>query len=178
MELKSQELASLPLFAGLPAAVVDALVRRGVEVNFAPGEVVFLTGSAPRGWFIVLDGTVRVVRGSRSRQHVIHTEGAGGTLAEVPLVEGGTHPATGIAASQTRCALFPREALEAAIAEQPRIAFVIASRLAARVRHLVERLDQRSAQTVDARLAEFLLARPARTGSSTLSLGMTQGALA
>src|SRR5205814_8480546 len=66
------------------------------------------------------------------------------------------HPATGIAAEPTRCAVFSRAAIEAAIAEAPPIAFVIARRLALRVRQLVDRLDDRSARSVQARLIEFL----------------------
>src|SRR5579862_121409 len=149
MPVDVQELSALSLFADTPRAVVDALARRAIEVRFAPNEVIFLAGGRPRGWFIVLEGTVRVVRGSGGRQHVVHTEGPGGTLAEVPLVEDGTHPATGIAVTAARCALLTKPALEAAIAEQPSIAFLIARRLASRVRLLVDRLDSRSARTVD-----------------------------
>ncbi len=178
MSVSATELRSLPLFSGAPPALVAALASRGTEVRFSANEVVFLTGSTPRGWFIVLDGEIRVVRGSRGRQHVVHTEGVGGTLAEVPLVEGGTHPATAIATTATRCALFTRDALEAAIAEQPRIAFLLSRRLAARVRHLVDRLDERSAHSVDARLVDFLVRRPQPTRASSISLGMTQQALA
>jgi CRP-like cAMP-binding protein len=178
MPVSVTELRSLPLFADAPPALVSALASRGAEVRFAANEVVFLTGSKPRGWFIVLDGEVRVVRGSRGRQHVVHTEGVGGTLAEVPLVEGGTHPATAIATTATRCALFTRDALESAIAEHPRIAFLLSRRLAARVRHLVDRLDERSAHSVDARLVDFLVTRPQPARTSSISLGMTQQALA
>jgi CRP/FNR family transcriptional regulator len=178
MVLKPQELAALPLFAAASPKVVEALARRGVEVRFARDEVLFLTGSRPRGWFVVLEGMVRVVRGTEGRQHVVHTEGVGGTLAEVPLVEGGTHPATGIALTDTRCALFTPPALAAAIAEEPRIAYIISSRLAARVRLLVDRLDERSARTVDGRLIEFLLARTGDGSSPTVTLGMTQNTLA
>jgi CRP/FNR family transcriptional regulator len=158
--------------------MVGALARRAIEVRFDADEVIFLTGSPLRGWFIVIEGTVRVVRGSRDRQHVIHTESAGGTLAEVPVIEGGTHPATAIAATATRCALVTRPALEAAIAEQPGLAFVLGSRLAARVRVLVDRLDERSASTVDTRLIEFLLRCPEDRRTGTVALGMTQLALA
>jgi len=178
MSISAAELRSLPLFSGAPPALVAALASRGTEVRFSANEVVFLTGSKPRGWFIVLDGEIRVVRGSRGRQHVVHTEGVGGTLAEVPLVEGGTHPATAIATTATRCALFTRDALESAIAEQPRIAFLLSRRLAARVRLLVDRLDERSAHSVDSRLVEFLVTRPQPPRASSISLGMTQQALA
>jgi CRP-like cAMP-binding protein len=178
MPVSAAELRSLSLFSDEPPALVSALASRGAEIRFGPNEVVFLTGSKPRGWFIVLDGEVRVVRGSRGRQHVVHTEGVGGTLAEVPLVEGGTHPATAIATTATRCALFTRDALESAIAEHPRIAFLLSRRLAARVRHLVDRLDERSAYSVDARLVDFLITRPQPARASSISLGMTQQALA
>jgi CRP-like cAMP-binding protein len=172
-----ERLAGLPLFADEPPDVVSALARRGLEARFEPNAVLFLAGSAPRGWYIVLEGKVRVVRGSGSRQHVVHTEGRGGTLGEVPVFGGGTHPATGIAAEPTQCALFSRAALEAAIGEAPAIAFIIARRLASRVRHLVDRLDERSARSVRARLIEFLLARPAQ-GAGSITLGMTQHDLA
>jgi CRP-like cAMP-binding protein len=172
-----ERLAKLRLFAEESRAVASALARRGIEARFAPNEVMFLAGSAPRGWYVVLEGKVRVVRGSGSRQHVVHTETAGGTLGEVPLFGGGTHPATGIAAEPTQCALFSRAALESAIGEEPAIAFLVARRLALRVRELVNRLDDRSARSVQERLIEFLLARP-RNIRAEISVGMTQQALA
>lgn len=172
-----ERLAALPLFRGASPDVVRALAKRATVVHAGTNEVLFLTGSESRGWWIVLEGTVRVVRGDDSRQHVVHTEGPGGTLGEVPLVSGGTHPATAIAAEPTSCALFSRAALEAAIAEAPSIAFVLAERLAERVRILVDRLDVRSARSVQSRLIDFLLARP-RQRAASVSLGMTQQALA
>lgn len=171
-------LAGLSLFHGTAPSVVATLAARAIEVRFAPGATIFLAGSNPRGWFVVVEGSVRVVRGGGDRQHVIHTEGPGGTLGEVPLFTGGTHPATAIAAEPTVCALFDRTSLEAAIAECPEIAFVMTRRLALRVQRLVERLDERSARSVRARLIDFLLARAAAGRGNTISLGMTQQALA
>jgi CRP-like cAMP-binding protein len=171
-------LSSLPVFRDAAPQIVAALAKRGVEVRYAPNAVLFLTGSQPRGWFVVVEGKVRVVRGSGARQHVIHTEGPGGTLGEVPLFTDGTHPATGIAAEPTRCVLFDRAGLEAAIAEAPGIAFLLASRLAFRIERLVERLHERSATNVQTRLIDFLLSRTSSRGADTISLGMTQQALA
>jgi len=174
--IDADRLAHLTLFHDASPAVVRALAARATVVTAAPNEVLFVTNSEPRGWWIVLEGKVRVVRGDGARQHVVHTEGPGGTLGEVPLFTGGTHPATGIAAEPTTCVLFSRPALEAAIGDAPAIAFILARRLAERVRSLVDRLDERSARSVQSRLIEFLLARPAQR--SSISLGMTQQALA
>src|SRR5207249_11137692 len=129
------------------------------------------------GWFIVIDGLIRVVRGGGGRQHVIHTEGPGGTLGEVPLFTGDDHPATAIAAEPTRCALLDKKSLESAMRQSPELGFLLARRLALRVRSLVDRLDNRSARSVRSRLVGFLLGRPA-TESGTISMGMTQQAVA
>jgi CRP/FNR family transcriptional regulator len=176
--MPASALYALRALPGTSDDVVSALAKRGVEVRFRPGEVLFRAGSQPRGWYLVLEGSVRVVRGPHTRQHVVHTEGPGGSLGEVPLFGGATHPATGIATEPTRCALFSRAAIEGAIAEAPGVAFMLLGRLAHRVRALVERLDERTARSVQTRLVEFLLSRPPAGCSGHMSLGMTQQALA
>jgi CRP/FNR family transcriptional regulator len=171
-------LAALPLFEGSSPAVVAELARAGMSVRYEANSVLFLAGSKPRGWYVILSGVVRVVRGSGDRQHVVHTETRGGTLAEVPLFTGGTHPATGIAAEPTECALFARSALESAIAAAPEVAFLMARRLAMRTADLVQRLHERSTASVQARLIQFLLRRHTEAKGKAISLGMTQQDLA
>jgi len=171
-------LARLPLFEDTGTCVVRTLAARGKVVSFGSGEVIFLSGSESRGWFIVLEGSVRVVQGAGARQHVIHSEKAGGTLGEVPFFSGGTYPATAIASEPTRCALFDRRSLESAIAECPEIAFVMTRRLALRTHALVTRLNERSAKSVRSRLVEFILERAAQSTAKSFSIGMTQQQLA
>lgn len=170
-------LAALPLFRDAPSAAVRVLAHHAVERRYATDQAIFTSGSTPMGLFIVLEGRVRVVRGREGRQHVVHTEEAGGTLGEVPLFAGGPYPATAIAAEPTRCALLARDAIHAAIAADATVAFLLLERLALRVRGLVDRLDRLALRSARARLAAFLLARPTgRNGS--ISLGMTQGEVA
>jgi CRP-like cAMP-binding protein len=172
------DLAALPIFRDMSPDALAALARRGAEVRYPADAVIFRAGDQPRGWYVVLEGHVRVVRGTDARQHVIHSEGPGGTLGEVPLFAGDTHPATGIAAEPTRCALFDRPAIVAAMGEYPDIGMLISRRLAERVRLLVARLDDRS-RGVRARLVEYLLKRLAMNRTSgRVSLGLTQQALA
>ena len=171
-------LAGLPALEGAPQGVLTALAAIATEVRFGPGQTLFLEGSPARGWYVILEGRVRVVRGAGGRQHVIHTESRGGTLAEVPLFGGGPHPATAIAAEPTVCALFDRPGLESAITRHPAVAFLLLRRLALRVRRLVDRLDQRSARPVQARLAAFLLGLAPGTADGSVTVGMTQLELA
>ena len=171
-------LEKLAPFDGVPRAVVATLASRGELVRYPTGRVIFKEGSAPRGWYVVIEGKVRVVRDTGSRQHVVHTESAGGSMAEVPLFAGGAHPATAIAAEPTVCALFTLKAIRAAMAESEDVSLMLLKRLALRVRGLVNRLDDRSAQSVRARLIDFLTQRAAAGRRGTFSIGMTQQSLA
>lgn len=173
-------LSRLAPFRDAAPGVVAALASHAVARGFASEETIFRAGSAPGGLYVVIEGRVRVLRDSDGRRHVVHTEGPGGTLGEVPLFAGGTYPATAVAVEPTTCALLTPAALRQAVADEPAVAFLLLGRLAARVRDLVQRLDDRSTRGVTARVAAYLLAR---SGSSTtsaahLSLGMTQIALA
>jgi CRP-like cAMP-binding protein len=171
-------LEKLAPFNGVPRGVVVTLASHGTIVRYPPERVIFAEGSAPRGWYVVIDGKVRVVRGRGSRQHVVHTEGPGGTMAEVPLFAGGAHPATGIASEPTVCALFTLKVIRAAMAESEDVSLMLLKRLALRVRTLVDRLDDRSAHGVRERLIEFLTQRAAASPRGTFSVGMTQQRLA
>ena len=177
MPVDPRLVGQLPPFRDAEPRAIDVLAQKAVERRFATDEVLFSAGTRPAGLYLVLEGRVRVVRGN-ARQHVIHAEGPGGTLGEVPLFAGGTLPATAIAAEPTRCALLTRDALLQSIAAEPSVALLLLGRLAARIRDLVGRLDDRSTRSVTARLAEFLLAQSRPPRPERVSLGMTQAALA
>jgi len=158
---------------------VEALAARSLRRRYAAGEVIYLAGDRPAGLLVVLEGRVRVVRGRGDRQHLVHEEGPGGALGEVPLFAGGAYPATAIAAAPTVCLLVSADALRAAVRSDPEIAFRFLARLADRVRHLVDRLDRLAAQDVRGRLAALLLARERATGAGApFTLGGTQAQVA
>lgn len=177
--LTATELASHPLLRTAPRSALEALVTLATERSYTTDQVIFTAGSAANGLYLVMEGGVRVVRGRRDRQHVIHVEKSGGTLGEVPLFAGGGYPATAIASEPTRCIILSHAALRAAIGSSPEFAFLLLERLAQRVRGLVDRLDRVTSQTVPARLARYLLDRR-RTGApdQVVSLGLTQAQLA
>jgi CRP/FNR family transcriptional regulator, dissimilatory nitrate respiration regulator len=152
-----------------------------VERSFAPGAVLWRAGSEPRGLFLVLEGEVRVVRpAGPGRQLVIHREAAGGTLGEVPLFGGGRYPATAVASRRTVCLVLSRQAIAAAVREDPELAFRLLAGLGARIRTLIGRLDALAAQSVAGRLAAYLLARHGQAGEEAggFALGCTQQELA
>jgi CRP-like cAMP-binding protein len=167
-------LSNLPLFAQLSPRLLSNLAYRSVERHFAAGQLLFAAGTVPAGLLVVLEGRVRVVRGS-GRQHVIHEEGPGGALGEVPVFDGGTYPASAIAGEATRCLLLPSEALRAAVRSSPETSLLFLHRLGERTRHLVDRIHGLAAQDVNARLARLLQARQQAVGPGVpFTLSRTQ----
>jgi CRP/FNR family transcriptional regulator, dissimilatory nitrate respiration regulator len=168
-------LTEQPIFSKLPSGIVGALARQALECRFAPGQVLFSAGTTPRGLLVIVEGKVRVLRGQGDRQHVIHEEGPGGALGEVPVFGGGTYPASAIAAEPTRCLLLLTESVRAAVQNDAETALTFLRRLGERTRHLVERLDSLASRGVNARLARFLLTREASAQpSGSFTLGGTQ----
>lgn len=179
MDPQAVEIEATPLFNGLNASALRTLRARAIERRYASGQTLFIAGSAARGLFVILEGSVRVVRSRAGRQHVIHLEGPGGTLGEVPVYAGGGYPATAIAAVDTRCAVLSKDTLAALIADDPRLAWRLLERLALRVRGLVESVDRLATQDVAMRLAAQILARVTTDdGRSIAALAGTQAELA
>jgi CRP-like cAMP-binding protein len=166
-------LRSLEIFHGLAPATLERLATVAVERRYAPDQVLYTTGSEPAGLLVILEGSVRVVRGRNGRQQLVHEEKPGGALGEVPVFAGGGYPATAIASEPTRCVMLSTAALSAIIREDADIAFVFLRRLAQRTRGLVELVDRLSSQDVNGRLAALILQR-CEAGAHAFLLGRTQ----
>ncbi len=171
-------LDALPLFASLSAGTRRALIDASTQPRYAAGATLFRAGSQATGLYIVLSGRVRVMRSRNGRQRVVHTEGPGGTMAEVPLFEGGTFAGTAEAVTPTRCLLIPAAALLRIMRDDPAVALLFLRRLATRVRGLVERIDQLGGQSVLQRLAAWVLRAAEMDETQAFTLGMTQARLA
>ena len=171
----------VPFLDRLSPTARHALAAQATVRRFRAGEVLWTAGSPIDRLLVVIEGEVRVIRESGGRQHVLHTEGPGGTLGEVPFYSGGSAPATAIATAATQCLVLSRETIEAAIAADAAVAWVLLDRLASRVRGLVERVDRLAVQSATTRLVGYLLAKVPRTtigGYAEVGMGMPQEALA
>ena len=168
----------LPALSGLSERVIGRIVAEATTRRYAARAVLYRAGDAPTALYFVLSGHVRVARAIDGASPVLHHEGPGGVLGEIPLFGGGPYPATATAAEPVRCAVLSADVVERLLREEPEFARFALARIARRARVLLQRLDELSAYTVTARLATYLLAQARRPGSTALDLGMTQSALA
>jgi len=168
----------LPGFESLPPEARRRIAALGVERRLRTGTVLFRAGTPAASLYVVLEGSVRVTRSSGGRRRVIHTEGPGGTLGEIPFFRGGGYPATATAAEPARVLQLSHRALGAVMRQHPEVAWLFLARLSERARQLIERLDHAQARRVPAQLAQILLDRAPEQRGQPFSLGMTHAELA
>ena len=177
--IDESRLDGIALFEPVSARARRELAARSVLLSCEAGESFWQAGEPPRGILVVLSGSVRLLRAlPNGRSQVIHREGPGSVLGEIPLLDGEGYPATAEAETDCRAILVTPEAFHAALAADPAFAALLLRNLASRVRGLVDRIEGLTALTVRGRLARALLERADEAGGDSFELGMTQTALA
>lgn len=172
-------LAAIPYFRALPAADLRRVAAHAVVRTVRRGERIFEEGAPADGLFVVMEGRVRLVRVSRGgREQVLHSEGPGATLGEVPLLDGGGYVATAVATEPSRLLYLPREAVVDACRRHPDVALGIIRVLARRVRSFAGLVEQLSLKDLTARTAGLLLAESRAAGRTTFELRATRDELA
>jgi CRP/FNR family transcriptional regulator, cyclic AMP receptor protein len=161
-------LARIPYFRVLPASERVALARRLRSVDFAPRQRVFEEGAPCGGLWIVAEGRIKVFRVSpEGREQVLHVEGPGATLGEVPLFDRAGYVASATAQTAARLLWLPRRELDALCRRHPETALALIAILARRVRAFASLAGDLTLRSVRARLGRLLLDEARRTGRPT-----------
>jgi CRP/FNR family transcriptional regulator len=161
-------LARVPYFRALAPPQRAALARRLRPVGFAPRQRVFEEGATCAGLWIVAEGRVKIFRTSpNGREQVLHVEGPGATLGEVPLFDGAGYVASATAQTAARLLWLPRRELDALCRRHPEVARAIIATLAGRVRAFASLAGDLTLRSVRVRLGRLVLDEAARTGRAT-----------
>jgi CRP/FNR family transcriptional regulator len=168
-------------FAALPAAELRRLAKQCTTRSLNPGEALFEEGQPCRGLLIVAEGLVEIRQVSfRGREQVFHSEGAGATLGEGPLFDGGGYIASAIAVAPTRVMILPRADVLDLCRRHPEVALAMLKTMAGRVRHFASLVGDLAFRPVIERLARHLdatVAGPVKPGLS-VKLTLTHAQLA
>ena len=161
----AQLLRRSPLFAPLTDAEIQFLCARTGSRSHASGEILFNEGETCTGLHIVATGRARIFKVSaQGREHVLAIEGPGGSIAELPVFDGGKYPASASAAEDSEIVFISRKDLHALCMEHPEIALKLLQVVGGRLRRLVGIIEELSFTTVRHRLISWLL-REARSSS-------------
>ena len=177
-------LRGIPIFSELDEADIRQLAGRCISRTVSSGHLLFSTGEACRGLYIIESGQVRIYRASpEGREQVLHVEGPGRPVGELPLFDGGVYPASAVTTEETRLVFLPRPDFEHLYRTHPDIAQAVIRTLGRRLRHLIHLAETLAFRDVAARLALLIVGYAERAGRSTpagieLTLDRTQEELA
>ena len=127
---KLDVLRTVPLFADLDDRSLQAVAVLAREVAFRAGDAFMLEGEVGDGFYVILDGTVRIDRGERQ----VRSLTAGGFLGEIALVERRPRTATATAVSDVRALELKHHEFERLLDTMPAVRSRVAAAIARRER--------------------------------------------
>jgi len=153
----AETLKHVSLFAYLNEPAREAAAALATARRAPAGQVLFREGDAADGFYVVLEGKVKVYQlAPDGRQQILHVFGPGEALAEAAMFAGETFPAWAETLEASRLAFFPRDRIMAGLAEQPALAMGMIASLATVCRQLTALVGQVTLNDAAGRLARYL----------------------
>ncbi len=151
-------LKSLPYFKSLDEEQLTQLSHALVQHTLEKDQVVFLEGEPCLGLYLVREGNIKIYKlSSEGREQILSNVRGGGSFNEVAVFDGGPNPANAVATEPTTVWVLSRQAMIEAIEHYPQVALAVMHNLGARLRHLVNLVEDLSLRQVSARLAKLLV---------------------
>jgi CRP/FNR family transcriptional regulator len=173
-------LSDIPLFNGLPDDQLNAIRQIAVEKKVNKGEAIFSEGDEGKGFFVVLDGRVKIYKVStEGKEQILHIFDRGKPFGEVPVFAGQKFPANAQAISKGRLLFFPRAAFVELIMENPSLSLNMLAVMSSKLREFTVQIENLSLKEIPARLASYLIYLAEEQQSDELvTLAISKGQLA
>jgi len=151
-------LSKVAIFAGLSETELGFLTQHAVARHYSAGEIVFSEGELCSGLYVVQSGHIRIFKSSASgREQVLSIDGPGGSVAELPVFDGGNYPASAAAIEDATLLFVSKQDFQALCLAYPQVALKVLRVVGARLRKLIGIIEELSFTTVRHRLASFLV---------------------
>jgi len=161
-------LQNTQIFSALDEHELNSLGARATLRKFGAGELLFSEGEPCKGLYIVVTGQVRIFKSSpNGREHVLSVEGPGGSIAELPVFDGGKYPASAAAVVPSELLFLARTDFRAMCLENPEVSLKVLQVVGGRLRRLVGIIEELSFTTVRDRLLAWLTRQARLEGDET-----------
>ena len=180
MMSKIEFLSQTQLFHGLELEHYQALANITQLQVYEKGEFIFAQGDPGIGFFIILQGRVKVFQVSLDgKEQILKVFGWGENFAEVPAFDGGYFPASAMTIEQSQLLFFPRTEMLKLIQNYPKIGINLLAIFAKHLRQFTQLIADLSLKDVPARLAAYLLnLNTSNPGLQCFELDMSKSQLA
>jgi CRP-like cAMP-binding protein len=151
-------LSSVSIFSSLADEELDLLLQATTTRKLKPKEVLCRKGDPGNQLYGILSGSLKVTTtGTDGKDVMFGLMGAGEVIGEIALLDGEARSATVTAVEATELLTLHRRELIPFLETNPRAAIELAGVLAARVRKLSDRAEDRQTMPLPGRLAKRLL---------------------
>ena len=140
---RMEVLRGLPLFAGLAKRQLQALARVCTSHQWPAGALIVAEGSTDQYCYIVVEGTVDVVRGGQ----FVAQLGPGEFFGEIEIFDPRSRSATVTTATDAVAIGLPRKGFVEVATGDPQIALRLLEAMARRIRETTEKLSTPSTST-------------------------------
>ncbi len=163
---------STPLFGSISQETTQSIIGSQSVRSYEKDTQLFQQGEVATGFFLVLDGWVKLYRltpdGSEA---VVGVFKRGETFAEAAIFLGGRYPVSAEVVTPSRLLRFDGESLRGRIREQPDLALSMLASASYHLKVLVEQIEKIKLLSAPQRTADFLVGlSPVSEGSVTIEL--------
>lgn len=127
---KAKFLAGVPMFSGVSDRHLKAIGKVVDVIDVPANKVLCHQGDRGTEMFVVVDGSVKVIRNKRK----IADLGPGAVVGELAVIDGAERTATVTTTSETMLLVVPGRAFKGIIENEPRLGLVLLRNLSERLR--------------------------------------------
>jgi len=158
IETHCELLRRVPIFSGMAEDVLAELFCNATLQQFPRQTLLFEQNEPARRFFVIFSGWVRVFRHGRDgKDIVLHTQTKGDYCAHAALFDTGVYPANAIVLEDAELLVVPGEEFVKKIESNPKLARNVIAAMSARMRFLLDEIEQISSLSSTERLARFLV---------------------
>ena len=173
-------ISAIPLFNGLPAEQLEAIRQIAIEKRFNKGQTIFSEGDKTTGFFVIVDGRVKIYKvSSEGKEQILHIFEAGQSFGEVTVFTGQQMPANAQALAKTHLLLFARRAFVDLVTSHTSLALNLLGIMSKKLRQFAAQIENLSLKEIPARLASYLIYLAVEQGTQdAVTLNVSKGQLA
>ncbi|MGE5352132.1 MAG: Crp/Fnr family transcriptional regulator [Acidobacteriota bacterium] len=163
------KLRALPLFSELDECQIEQVAGISKECRFKKNAVIFMEGEKYRGFFVVLQGSVKVYRSSSSgKEAILHIIKPFNAFADVPLFEGGDYPVSTQALEDSVLLFIPKTEFIGLLEKNISISLKMLAGFAKRLKEMTNKVKDLSEKEVINRLCSYLVSEVEASGKGSL----------
>ncbi|WP_332686982.1 Crp/Fnr family transcriptional regulator [Bosea sp. (in: a-proteobacteria)] len=151
-------LSANPFFAGLAQDALERIAGICRHQRLAARAVLFLKGDPSDGLYAIRSGQIRIgTTDDLGQQMTMNFLGSGDIFGEIALLDGRSRTADAVAMEDTEMFFLPRRDFLKLLHREPTIALQLIELLCARLRDVIERMEEVAFLPAETRLARRVL---------------------